>query len=393
LNLNILHVTPAYYPATYWGGPTFSVYGLNNALSRLPNVALKVITTDTAGPKLADRIDANGIDRRIFPNQEVIFTRRIAGKSVSIDLLRKLPALIIWADVVHLTSTYSFPTLPSLALCRLFDKPLVWSPRGAIQDAYEWDGAPRQRLKRLWEMICNALIRQGRVVMHTTAVRERVATEARIAKAKAVIVPNGVDVLPVLPQREWLSGGQLRLMFLGRLSQKKGVENLLRALKLLGDPSISLAIYGTGERNYVSSLYALADELGLTGSVSFLGEVTGVEKSAAFHVADVCVVPSYTENFCMVVAEALAHGVPVIASKGTPWNELEDRQCGLWVDNSPESLAHAIDEVRRMPLAEMGQRGWGWMAKEYSWAAVADGMMDVYRALLPARTSGNVTGV
>lgn len=388
--MNILHVTPAYYPATYWGGPTFSVYGMNNALSRLPSVVLKVITTDTAGPKLADRIDANGIDRRIFPNQEVVFTRRIAGKSVSAGLLRKLPALIIWADVVHLTSTYSFPTLPTLVLCRIFNKPLVWSPRGAIQDAYEWEGAPRQRLKRLWEVTCNALIRNGQVVMHTTAVRERVATEARIAKAKAIIVPNGVDVLPVLHQREWLSGGQLRLMYLGRLSQKKGVENLLRALKLLDDPSVSLAIYGTGQGDYVSSLHALAAALGLAGRVSFLGEVTGVEKSAAFHVADVCVVPSYTENFCMVVAEALAHGVPVIASKGTPWNELEDRQCGLWVDNSPESLVQAIDGMRRMPLAEMGRRGWEWMAKEYSWDAVATGMMGVYRALLPALAGRNI---
>lgn len=380
--LRILHVAPAYYPATYWGGPTFSVYALNNALAALQDVSLKVLTTDTAGPRLADRLDRTNL-AGLYQNQEVHITRRIMGRDVSVEFLFRMLELVRWADVVHLTSTYSFSTIPTLILCRLYDKPLVWSPRGAIQDAYEWEGTPNKRLKRIWENLCNTLIRRGKVVTHTTSERERLATQARISKATARIIPNGVDVLEPLPIRDWLPGGRLRLMYLGRLAPKKGIDNLLKTVRQLDDPKIFLTIYGTGDDVYAESLKSLAAELGfLSGRVLFAGHVEGIDKSVALHKADICIVPSHTENFCMVVAEALAHGVPVIASHGTPWAGVEDKQCGLWVDNSPESLAQAIVQMRNMPLQEMGQRGWHWMKNDFSWESVANEMVAVYRSLI-----------
>lgn len=377
--MKILHITPAYYPATYWGGPIFSVYALNNSLARIPDVSLTVLTTDAAGPRLKERVDTTDL-AGLYPNQEVIMTRRVAGANMSIQLLLKLPALVRRADVVHLTATYSFPTIPTLVLCYVFNKPLVWSPRGAIQDAHEWEGSRRRRLKRVWERVCNTLIRPGRVVTHTTAERERIATQERLPRATAVTVPNGVDVPEMLPERDWLPDGRLRLMYLGRLSPKKGIENLLQAIDRLGDSSISLTIYGAGDVAYATSLKELAGRLGLLGkSVFFAGNVDGAAKSAAFHTSDVCVVPSHTENFCMVVAEALAHGLPVIASHGAPWAEIENNQCGLWVDNSPESLAQAIIRIRDMELSEMGKRGWSWMSAEHDWNAIAGSMLNIYR--------------
>lgn len=380
--MKILHISPAYYPATYWGGPIFSVYAMNNSLARLPDVSLTVLTTDTAGPHLEDRLDKTGLSGLYF-NQDVIMTWRVAGACMSIELLQKLPKLVRQADVVHLTAIYSFPTIPTLVLCRIFNKPLVWSPRGAIQDAHEWDGTKRRRTKRLWERFCNILIRHDRVVTHTTAERERVVTQQRLPRANAVIVPNGVDVPELLPMRDWLPDGKFRLMYLGRLSPKKGIENLLEAISLLKDPSVSLTIYGSGDTGYTVELKALADRLGLLGSVlSFAGHVDGEAKSAAFANADVCVIPSYTENFCMVVAEALAHGVPVVASHGTPWAEVEKRHCGLWVDNSPDSLTQAIIRIRAMELSEMGGRGRNWMKAEYDWGMIALSIRNIYRSIL-----------
>jgi glycosyltransferase involved in cell wall biosynthesis len=84
----------------------------------------------------------------------------------------------------------------------------------------------------------------------------------------------------------------------------------------------------------------------------------------------------------MVVPEALAHGVPVIASQGTPWRQIEDKHCGLWVDNSPASLVQAILQIRSAPLAEMGRRGREWVEAEYSWESIAGKMVDVYRELV-----------
>lgn len=379
--MKILHVSPSYYPASYWGGPIFSVYALNNALARLPGVSLTILTTDAAGPKTAVRTDSDKL-AGLYLEQKVIMTKRVAGGSISFELLQKLPDLIRRADVVHLTATYSFPTIPTLVLCRIYNKPLVWSPRGAIQDAYEWEGSRRRKLKRAWERICNILIRPGKVITHTTAERERVATQKRLPRATAMIVPNGVDFPDVLPERSWLPDNRLRLMYIGRLSPKKGIENLLHAMELVNDPTVTLTIYGTGDADYTASLKVLAESLGLLEkSVFFIGNVDGAVKSAAFYTADVCIVPSYTESFCMVVAEALAHGVPVIASYGTPWAEIEKKRCGLWVNNDPETLAQAIVQIRTMELSEMGKRGRDWMKTEYTWNAIAESMRNIYRSI------------
>jgi glycosyltransferase involved in cell wall biosynthesis len=380
--LKILHITPSCYPATYWGGPIFTVYALNNSLAKFSGVSLKVLTTDTAGPKLTQRLDYSQL-ADFYPNQEVLMMPRIAGASVSVEMLWRLPSLVRWADVVHLTAIYSFPTIPTLLVCRVLRKPVVWSPHGAIQDAYEWTGSRQRFMKRIWEIFCNALVSPGMVVLHVISERERSPTQARIAKAKTVIVPNGVDIPSVIPERSWLPEGKLRLMYLGRLSPKKGIENLLHAMAELNDPTVLLSIYGTGEDVYTSSLHDLAGKLGLLDkNVFFLGHVDRELKEQAFYHSDVCIVPSYTECFCMVVAEALAHGVPIIASQGTPWEKIEKEKCGLWVDNSPESLTQAIIRIRVMDLLEMGQRGRDWMMREFTWNAIAKDMIEIYRSLV-----------
>jgi glycosyltransferase involved in cell wall biosynthesis len=195
-------------------------------------------------------------------------------------------------------------------------------------------------------------------------------------------VSNGVDIPHAIPERSWMPEGKLRLLYLGRLAPKKGIENLLHAMALLNDRTVVLSIYGSGDSGYVKSLLGLADKLELLDkNVFFVGHVDGEKKEQAFFQSDVCIVPSYTECFCMVVAEALAHGVPVIASHGTPWADVEKNQCGLWVGNEPKSLAEAIIQIRSMNLSEMGIGGRDWMIREFSWDTVAKEMMGIYRSL------------
>ena len=95
-------------------------------------------------------------------------------------------------------------------------------------------------------------------------------------------------------------------------------------------------------------------------------------------------VPSFTENFAIVVAEALAHAVPVIAGRGTPWQGVEQHDCGLWIDNSPESIAAAITRLRSAPRRDMGMRGREWMQRDFSWDTIGARMLAVYAGLLAA---------
>ena len=173
----------------------------------------------------------------------------------------------------------------------------------------------------------------------------------------------------------------LRLLFLGRLHPKKGIENLLQALATMTN-GVTLSVCGEGEADYQARLKSLAAELDLTKRVTFHGRVDGEAKEQQFAEADLCVVPSFTENFCNVVAESLARGVPVIASKGTPWARVTEIDCGLWVDNDPATLAGAIRQMQTMPLREMGERGRQWMQREFSWPNIAAQMIQQYETLI-----------
>lgn len=382
--MKILHVSPTYYPATYWGGPIFSVYGLNNALAGLPGVELQVLTTDSAGPLLSQRLDVASLNmKELYPNQIVHFTRRILRSSTSFEMLMKLPALVAWADIVHLTATYSFPTIPVLMICRRFGKPLVWSPRGALQDAQKLEFSRKKRLKNIWNFLCNTLLHPDKSVLHTTSVEERDFSLFSLPHARAVVISNGVDILPALPKRDYCPNGELRLLFLSRLDRKKGLENLLDAMTELKDLKISLSVCGTGDTAYVSSLQERAQRQGLLGeTVHFCGHVDGESKKNAFMNADVFVLPSYSENYGMAIAEALSHGVPVIVSRGTPWQKVKEKKCGLWVENDPKSLVQAIRNIRQMDLAGMGAHGWQWMKAELTWDAIAKKFFDVYRDMV-----------
>ncbi len=381
--LRILLVAPSYFPAIYWGGPVYSIYGLCNALAMIPGVNLRVLTTDSAGPELSDSVPVKGFPMRYPPGYEVYFCRRRWGASFSPELILRLWVMIRWADVIQLTAVYSSPTIPTLLFARLLGKQVVWSPLGALQ---RWEGATRPAAKAVWERVCNALIAPGACVLHVTSLEEAEESSARITKATVERIPHGVEFPESLLERAWLPGGALRLLFIGRLHPKKGIENLFKALKELNDAAISLAVCGTGDEAYARGLRQLARDLGLERQVSFLGHVDGEAKMKVFMSADACVVPSFTENFGMVVVEALAHGVPVVASHGTPWAELVERQCGLWVENDPESLKKAILALRGRDLADMGARGRNWMKREFSWDAISQKMLCVYRRM--ARADG-----
>jgi len=123
-------------------------------------------------------------------------------------------------------------------------------------------------------------------------------------------------------------------------------------------------------------------QLGLSEAVRLIGYVEGTAKREFFDNADVLIMPSYTENFGLVAAEALAHGVPVIASRGTPWSRVAEIGCGLWVANDSESLADAMRQISSMSLCEMGLRGREWMQREFAWDALAEKMAHIYHNLL-----------
>ncbi len=267
-SMNVLQVTPSFYPAAHYGGPIYSGYSLCNHLAKIPALDLRVLTTDSDGPNRIDVERADAIRERAYP---VYYCRRWFGSDFAPGMFARLPGLIRWADVVHLTAVYSPPTIPTLLLCKLFRKPVVWSVRGALQ---RWQGTTRAFAKKSVERISDSLCDKERIVMHVTSEEEARASGERIKNARMAVIPNGVDVPPANGARPWRPDNQLRLLYLGRLHPIKGIENLLHALVKL-DQTVRLSICGNGSKQYERKLKSLVEDLLLTGRVNFLGAVAG----------------------------------------------------------------------------------------------------------------------
>ena len=170
---------------------------------------------------------------------------------------------------------------------------------------------------------------------------------------------------------------------LGRIHPKKGLDRLIRgwAKIELERPEWLLRIVGPSELNHAEELRALSKSLGLH-RVSIEGPLYGTDKTVAFREADLFVLSTLNENFAMTVAEALAAGVPVIATKGAPWAGLKLERCGWWIDHGVEPMAAALRAATELSPRErhaMGARGREWMARDFSWGRVAADMLDVYR--------------
>ncbi len=139
--MRILHVTPSFYPATYFGGPIWTTYALCNALAAQTDVELRVLTTDAAGQRASSRVAITDFPAVYPPGYDVYFTRRIAGSATSPGLLARLGKMIGWADAVLLTGTYSFPTIPTLLCAALWTN--RWCGRHAVPCKQVTNGARR----------------------------------------------------------------------------------------------------------------------------------------------------------------------------------------------------------------------------------------------------------
>jgi glycosyltransferase involved in cell wall biosynthesis len=173
-------------------------------------------------------------------------------------------------------------------------------------------------------------------------------------------------------------------LFLSRVHPKKGLLELVRAWAQVAPEGWRLEIAGPDEGGHWDEVARLVAELHLGDFVRYHGAVEGDRKTALFRRADLFVLPTFSENFGVVVAEALASGVPVITTRSAPWADLESHRCGWWIDVGVEPLAAALraamglsDDERRA----MGERGRHYV-RRYDWDEIARQTLALYRWLL-----------
>ncbi len=346
------------------GGPSRSVQGLVSALNRAG------FETSLMALKKGDKPWVEGVGHCF------------EEKSMDNVLAETKPNIVhihgIWAPELH----------ACVCICRKRGIPYVIAPRGMLEP---WSLKHKWLKKRIARFLYQDADLKHASALHATAESEA-AQFQKLGFANTVIIsPNGVN-LPSSFSR--LDHTGKRILFVSRMHPKKGVLELVEAFSKCSACSTRLnnwiveLVYTTNsefEREYEARVRARVDQLGLSDQFVFTGSLNDEEKWAAYGRADLFVLPTYSENFGIVVAEALWAGVPVITTKGTPWQELEERKCGWWIDIGVEPLVDALKEAMSLSTIQcpvMGLRGRKLVEEKYTWDAVVKAMIKGYEDIL-----------
>jgi glycosyltransferase involved in cell wall biosynthesis len=299
-------------------------------------------------------------------------------------LSRSICAAVSATDIIHNHGLWLFPNF--YAAWHLKRSPhstakIVHSPRGMLGKAARRISAWKK--EPVWWLWQRAAL-QAAHCLHATAESEYHEIRQAGLRNPVAIIPNGIDI-PSLPTAQRGNRENKTILSLGRIHPKKGLDRLVRAWALLEDrfPKWSLRIVGSPEVGHDVELVELGKRLNLK-RFTVDAAAYGDAKWQVYQEADLFVLPTLNENFGITVAEALACELPVISTKGAPWEGLEQEKCGWWIDHGVEPLAStlvkaiALDEAAR---AEMGKRGKEWMGRDFGWPAIGEEMANLYRWL------------
>jgi glycosyltransferase involved in cell wall biosynthesis len=386
--LRILQVVPTYLPAVRYGGPIRSVHALATSLVDRGH-EVHVFTTSVDGPNdldvpLAKPVNLDGVQVRYFP---VRFMRRLYWCP---SLARALREEIHSFDVVHLHSVFLWPTAAAARIAKRAKIPYIVSPRGMLGTQVIRNKS--RLLKTAWIRLIEQRTIEDCAAVHVTADLERAEIQALgLRTPNFHCVANGVT-WPA--SRGSLADGPFSTvakpyaLFLSRIDAKKGLDRLIAAWRWV--PELTLLIAGNDESGYRLQLEKIAAEHKVENRIRFLGMVSDEHKWALYENAAMFILPSYSENFGNVVAEAMAMGCPVIVTPEVGLaNLVRESGAGEVVDGEPRALAEAVrallhDSTRRRL---MGERGRFAASRHLSWESAAAKMEALYRKISRAHAA------
>ena len=308
------------------------------------------------------------------------------------NLARALRKNIPDYEIVHIHGIYTFPTAVTAYYCRKAGIPYIIRPHGTLSPFIR---SKSRLLKTIYiSLVGKKNLNNASAIHYTTQEEMELASFDLSIKTPGVVVPNGIEYqeYTLLPVR-----GSFRachpdikqkfiFLFISRLCFQKGLDLLVPAYAKVARQreDVHMVIAGPGENGYDRKVKQWVLDERIEDRVSLLGMVRGEEKLAIFRDADVFVLPSYMENFGIVVIEAMACGLPVlISNRVSIRNEILDKRAGIVVDCNVEALADAMLFMSENPslCKDMGKNGKG-LSEEYSWKKASERMVEVYKNIL-----------
>ncbi len=286
-------------------------------------------------------------------------------------------------ELIQIQSVWEMPYHKVILEARKQNIPYIVTPRGMLEP---WSLSQKKWKKKLaWWLYQRNDVQKSACVFTTAKMEAEHVSNLGITTCKAVI-PNGIET-DAYPCKSSVEGVKKQVLFLSRVHVKKGIELLFEAWKRLHSDYVDwqLLVIGNGEAEYIHSLENRVESLGLKDSIKILPPVFGEAKIKVYQESALFCLPSFSENFGMVIAEAMSCGTPVITTTNCPWEILNETDTGWCVDLSVENLEHALREAMGMDanaLYDMGQRASKYIFDNFDYRSVTRKTLSLYEWLL-----------
>jgi glycosyltransferase involved in cell wall biosynthesis len=282
--------------------------------------------------------------RTIVDNVPVTYFKRLTGdhSHFSLSLIKSLWYNVKDFDIVHIHAWWNLVSVLSCLVAILRNVPVVVSPRGTLS---EYSFSNRNSLaKRIIHIGLGRWLLKN-VTVHVTSDREKKTIGKIISHERIVNIFNFVDFPKVIPaQVEPLNTALLKLLFLSRIEEKKGLDILLNALANVSIP-YHLTIAGSGNAKYIEGLKRLAADLEISTHISWIG-FQGADKFTLIQRHDLMILPSHDENFGNVVIESLSVGTPVLISKNVGLADyVSEKQLGWVCALNQNSISSILGDI------------------------------------------------
>lgn len=365
------------------------------ALRRTGVDARLLSSDDDLGGRLAVPLN-QWVDREGVPT---FFLPRVTSRQHSLIGFTFTPGYSAWCghhlgefDFAHVHTVFSHPANVAMVAARRQRVPYAVRPLGQLCD---WSLRQRTWVKRLQLALVTRRNINGAAFLHVTSTMEAAETMRNGFHCPVLVQPHGLDLPPACPDARTALRAELRVpadrtlaVFLSRLHPKKGLEILFDAMTRQQSKDFDLVVAGTGDASYAASLRALVERLGLGARVHWHGFVTGERKWRLLQGGDLFVLPSHSENFGIVVVEALACGLPVLVSSEVALaEEVSRHRLGRVTPVEPQAVADALDHLLASPAecADIRARAPGLVAEHFTWDAAARALARRYEEAVEHR--------
>ena len=362
----ILMITPAYKPSWVYGGPTYSVSALAEALVR-KGINMQVIASNANGVKDLDF--KNGHSENI-EGVHVRYYRRWTGDQFSFTPLLSVAVLrsIRKFNVIHINGWWNWISVITVVICKLSGKPFVLSPRGNISTYTFGRGKSKSLKKWMHNIFLRSILNNS--FFHFSSELERKDAARWVPKMKSAIVPNLLN-LPFDLKVERRENSKFTIIFLGRIDPKKNIELLVQAMDGVSF-HCQLCIVGDGDAEYLAKL---KQNYQYNKRIQWMGPCYDENKFQMIANADVFALLSYSENYGNAVIESLSVGTPVMVSEHVGAGDFVAAHQLGWIvsldlPHCIAALQAAHDEKAR--VAEIRQKAPELIRKYFSPEALAE---------------------